>query len=145
MYVKKGQFADIGTHEELVSKHKSYTKVLSLKDNEEPIDLDSQVVVRNESIQRYEERPFSVPLSPRERRRTTSFQQHYFDDTILSSLHNSLAELGTFSTEMLNSIPSVNYFATDRDEYNETDSHIKEAIPEMEFSIGLKQFIKVHF
>ena len=144
MYVKQGKFTDIGTHEELASRHKTYTKVLSLKD-EEPIDLDSQDVVRKDSIRRNEERPISPPFSPRQRTRTTSFQQHPFDDTKLASLHNSLAELGTFSTEMLNSLPSIRSFATCRDEYDETDSDIKEAIPDVKFSSGLKQFIKVHF
>ena len=108
--MKKGKLADVGTHEELVSNHKSYTKVLSLNDDAKPTDLDSKDVVRKDSVQG----PFSSPFTLLQHGRTTSFQKASSDGTILSSLHNSFAELGTFSTESLNSMPSSRAFAPGR-------------------------------
>ena len=39
--MKKGRLADIGKHQDLVERHKSYSNILSSKEGEnEPIDLD---------------------------------------------------------------------------------------------------------
>ena len=137
VHVKKGKFADIGTHQELMSKHKSYTKMLSMKDDNEPIDPECQRVLIDDSNLTNER------LSPRWNTKTTSVQAKHLDCPKLTSLQNPFVELEAFSTETLSSISSFPSLHNLNSGYKEKDSVSGENNSDVKFYGGLKYFIKV--
>ena len=139
VYVKKGKFADIGTHEELISKHKSYTKMLSMKDDNEPIDHECQRVFINDSNPTNEEGPLSSSWNTK----TNSVQSKHLDCPKLTSLQNPYVELEAFSTEALSSISSFHSLHNITSGYNEKDSVSAENNSDVKFYEGVKYFIKV--
>ena len=126
--MKKGIFFDVGTHEDLLDKHQSYSKILSVKEGEEePADFDSTPIPKEEeSLQKKIE-------YVDDRERSTSFRA-------------SLSQLGASMPEALSSTSSLHQsIASLLDEYDEKESGSENTMSDITFSKGINYFIKVTF
>ena len=126
--MKKGIFFDVGTHEDLLDKHQSYSKILSVKEGEEePADFDSTPITKEEkSLQKKIE-------YVDDRERSTSFRA-------------SLSQLGASMPEALSSTSSLHQsIASLLDEYDEKESGSENTMSDITFSKGINYFIKVTF
>ena len=134
--MKKGKFFDVGTHQDLIDKHKSYSKILSIKEGEnEPVDLDSAPG------------PFGTDGKQGTKKKDKSLQNkiEFVDDRDKSaSLRASLSELGAVSAEAISSTSSLHKsVASLLDEYDEKEYGTGETISVVGFSEGIDYFIKV--
>ena len=126
--MKKRIFFDVGTHEDLLDKHQSYSKILSVKEGEEePADFDSTPIPKEEeSLQKKIE-------YVDDRERSTSFRA-------------SLSQLGASMPEALSSTSSLHQsIASLLDEYDEKESGSENTMSDITFSKGINYFIKVTF
>ena len=135
--MKKGIFFDVGTHEDLLDKHQSYSKILSVKDaEEEPADFDStpRTFGKDAKIITKEEKSLQKKIE-------------YVDDRERSSsFRASLSQLGASMPEAMSSTSSLHQsIASLLDEYDEKESGSKNVMSDITFSKGINHFIKVTF
>ena len=120
-FVDGGKFVDIGTHEDLLKRHKNYSTILSRKEgNNQEVDLDS---AKNLSETGYE------------RNDHENIVQELLKDTKKeTSFRNFLAEDGYRSTESLTSTSSIGVPQTTDPEHDS----------EINITGGIKYFLKVN-
>ena len=66
VYISGGRVADIGVHEVLVSKHKSYANLLSLKDDDNSVNVENrshQGHIMNKTAKTSEARRSPLPIT----------------------------------------------------------------------------------
>ena len=120
--MERGKFVDIGTHEDLLEKHKNYSTILSRKEeNNQEIDLDSTKNVSNTGFARKDQENIVQELL-KDAKKETSFR-------------NSLSEVGYGSTSSLTSTSSI---CIPQDIDPEHDSNIT-------VTGGMKYFLKVNY
>ena len=138
VYMKKGKFFDVGTHQELMNKHKSYSKVLSVKEGEEePVDLDSSSLqLGNKDIV---ENKDHKPL-------INAIEKLSNWDKSANSLRSSLSVLGAATPEAFSSTSSLHQsIASLMDEYDEKEIGSGESTSIISLWEGIDYFIKVKF
>ena len=136
--MKKGKIFDVGTHQELMNKHKSYSKVLSVKEGEEePVDLDSSSLQlgNKDIVENNDHKPL-----------INAIEKLSNWDKSANSLGSSLSVLGGATPEAFSSTSSLHQsIASLIDEYGEKEIGSGESTSIISLWKGIDYFIKVKF
>ena len=135
--MKKGIFFDVGTHQDLLDKHQSYSKILSVKEGEEePADFDSTP------------RPIGMDAKTmtKEENRLQKKIEYVDDRERSASFRASLSVLGASMPDAMSSCSSLHQsIASLLDEFDEKESGSKNTMSDITFSKGINYFIKVGY
>ena len=135
--MKKGIFFDVGTHQDLLDKHKSYSKILSVKEGEEePADFDSTPKIFG----------MDAKMTTKEEKSLQKKIEYVDDRERSASFRASLSQLGASMPDAMSSCSSLHQsIASLLDEFDEKESGSKDTMSDITFSKGINYFIKVTF